>query len=174
MLSGAGRSLANRPAESKHPCVTSSIMKLMPDPLETEVQPGEASEAFYARALPRIRRFMLGLALPVAVFIILRFGWKLALGFVVGSAIAYVNFYWLKRVVMGLTDKVIATGKRPSSAGIVLRFTGRYLLMALAAYAIFKVSPASLYGLFAGLFLPVGAIMCEAGYELYAALRHGL
>jgi len=149
-------------------------MKLMPDPLETEVQPGEASEAFYARALPRIRRFMLGLALPVAVFILLRFGWKLALGFVVGSAIAYVNFYCLKRVVTGLADKVTATGKRPSSAGIVLRFTGRYLLMALAAYAIFKVSPASLYGLFAGLFLPVGAIMCEAGYELYAALRHGL
>jgi hypothetical protein len=46
--------------------------------------------------------------------------------------------------------------------------------MALAAYAIFKFSPASLYGLFAGLFLPVGAIMCEAAYELYAALRHGL
>lgn len=117
---------------------------------------------------------MLGLALPVAVFILLRFGWKIGLGFVVGCAIAYVNFYWLKRVVTGLADKVTATGKRPSSAGIVLRFTGRYLLMALAAYAIFKISPASLYGLFAGLFLPVGAIMCEAGYELYAALRHGL
>jgi hypothetical protein len=146
----------------------------MPEPLESEVEHQDASEAFYARALPRLRRFMLGLAIPVAVFILLRFGWKIALGFVVGCAIAYVNFYWLKRVVMGLADKVSATGKRPSSAAIVLRFVGRYLLTALAAYAIFKISPASLYGLFVGLFLPVGAIMCEAGYELYTALRRGL
>ena len=149
-------------------------MHLMADSLEPELKDREASEAFYARALPRIRRFMIGLAFPIAVFILLRFGWKIALGFVVGSAIAYVNFYWLKRVVRGLADKVTASGKRPSSAGIVLRFLGRYFLMALAAYAIFKISPASLYGMFAGLFLPVGAIMCEAAYELYAALRHGL
>ncbi len=142
--------------------------------MSAPLQPAAASDAFYARVLPRIRRFMIGLALPVAVFVLLRFGWKIGLGFVVGCTIAYVNFYWLKRVVTGLADKVTATGKRPSSAGIVLRFVGRYLLMALAAYAIFKISPASLYGLFAGLFLPVGAIMCEAGYELYAALRHGL
>lgn len=142
--------------------------------LEPELKAQAASDAFYARVLPRIRRFMLGLAIPVAIFVLLRYGWKIGLGFVVGCAIAYVNFYWLKRVVTGLADKVTATGKRPSSAGIVVRFLGRYLLMAAAAYAIFKISPASLYGLFAGLFLPVGAIMCEAGYELYAALRHGL
>ena len=147
----------------------------MADPLQPILpDEAEASEVFYARALPRIRRFMLGLALPVAVFVLLRFGWRIGLGFVVGCAIASLNFYWLKRVVSGLADKVTATGKRPSSAGIVLRFVGRYLLMALAAYAIFKISPASLYGLFAGLFLPVGAIMCEAGYELYAALFRGL
>jgi hypothetical protein len=136
--------------------------------------PAEASEAFYSRALPRIRRFMIGLAIPLAIFILLRFGLKIGLGFIVGCAIAYLNFYWLKRVVSGLADKVTGTGKRASSAGIVLRFLARYFLMALAAYAIFRISPASLYGLFAGLFLPVAAIMCEAGYELYAALRYGL
>ena len=146
----------------------------MAGPLEPELKDGEAADAFYARVLPRIRRFMIGLAIPVAILVLLRYGWKIALGFMVGCAIAYANFYWLKRVVTGLADKVTATGKRPSSAGIVVRFLGRYFLMAAAAYAIFKISPASLYGLFAGLFLPVGAIMCEAGYELYAALRHGL
>jgi hypothetical protein len=141
--------------------------------LEPDVQRQAASEAFYSRVLPRIRRFMLGLAIPMAVLVLLRFGLKIALGFLVGCAIAYVNFYWLKRAVTALADKVTATGECPSSAGVVLRFLGRYLLMAFAAYAIFKISPASLYGLFAGLFLPVAAILCEAGYELYAALRHG-
>jgi hypothetical protein len=145
----------------------------MPDPLESEVEHHDVSEAFYARALPRIRRFMLGLAIPMAVLVLLRFGLKMALGFLVGCAIAYLNFYWLKRAVTALADKVTATGECPSSAGVVLRFLGRYLLMAFAAYAIFKISPASLYGLFAGLFLPVAAILSEAGYELYAALRHG-
>lgn len=146
----------------------------MPDPLQPILpDKTEASEALYARVLPRIRGFMISIAIPVAVFVLLRFGWKIALGFIIGCAIAYVNFYWLKRAVSALADHVTATGKRPSSAATVLRFLGRYLLMALAAYAIFTISPASLYGLFAGLFLPVAAIMCEAGYELYAALRQG-
>jgi hypothetical protein len=149
-------------------------MHLMADPLEPELKDREASDAFYARALPRIRRFMIGLAIPVTALVLLRFGWRIALGFAVGCAIAYLNFYWLKRVVTGLADRVTAAGKRPSSAGVVWRFLARYLLMALAAYVIFTFSRSSLYGLFAGLFLPVAAIMCEAGYELYAALRHGL
>ncbi|MGE5204793.1 MAG: ATP synthase subunit I [Chlamydiota bacterium] len=146
----------------------------MPDPLQPVLPDEAASEAFYARVLPRIRRFMVGLATPVAVFVLLRFGWKIGLGFVVGCLIAYVNFYWLKRTVNSLADQLTATGKRPSSAGVVLGFVGRYLLMALAACVIFTFSRASLYGLLAGLFLPVAAILCEAGYELYAALRWGL
>jgi hypothetical protein len=47
-------------------------------------------------------------------------------------------------------------------------------LMALGAYVILTVSPASLNGLLAGLFLPVAAIACEAVYELYAALARGV
>jgi hypothetical protein len=31
-----------------------------------------------------------------------------------------------------------------------------------------------LYGFFAGLFLPVAAILCEAVYEVYAALIRGI
>ena len=46
--------------------------------------------------------------------------------------------------------------------------------MGLAAYGILTVSPASLYGLLAGLFLPVAAIACEAAYEVYVALARGL
>lgn len=138
------------------------------------LQPDAISDAFYARALPRIRRFMIGIAIPIAALVVLRFGWRIALGFVVGCAIACMNFYWLKRTVNSLADQLTATGQRPSSAGVVLRFLARYFLMAVAAYVIFTLSPASLYGLFAGLFLPVAAILCEAGYELYSALRHGL
>jgi len=77
-------------------------------------------------------------------------------------------------VVSGLADRVTQTGQRQSGKGVVLRFLLRYFLMAVGAYVIFSVSPASLYGLFAGLFLPVAGIACEAAYELYAALARGM
>ena len=57
---------------------------------------------------------------------------------------------------------------------MVFRFLLRYILMAVRAYVILTVSPASLNGLLAGLFLPVAAILCEAGYEVYAALIRGV
>jgi len=44
-------------------------------------------------------------------------------------------------------------------------------LMAIAAFVILTVSRDSLYGFFAGLFLPVAAILCELGYEMYKVIR---
>ena len=117
---------------------------------------------------------MLGCAIIVGGATWLHFGWRIALGFACGCAIAYLNFYWLERVVSALADRATQSGYKQSSGGVVFRFLFRYVLMALAAYAILTVSPASLYGLFAGLFLPVAGIACEAGYELYAALARGV
>jgi ATP synthase I chain len=130
-------------------------------------------EAFYSGALDRISRFMLVLALTVSAAAWWRYSWHIALGFACGSAVAYLNFHWLKRVVTALADRATQPGHTQSSHGVVLRFLLRYVLMGLAAYAIFSVSPASLYGLFAGLFLPVAAIAGEAAYELWVALARG-
>jgi len=132
------------------------------------------AESFYAGAITRIPRFMLALSVAFAAVAWLHFGWRIALGFACGCAVAYLNFHWLERVVTALMDRATQTGYRQSSGGIVFRFLLRYFLMALAAYAIFSVSPASLYGLFAGLFLPAAGIACEAAYEVYVALSRGL
>ncbi len=133
-----------------------------------------ASESFYSGALDRIRRTMIVLAIVLSAAAWALFGWRIVLGFACGCAVAYLNFHWLKRVISALADRITQTGKRQSGRGIVLRFLLRYLLMGLAAYVIFSVSPASLYGLLAGLFLPVGAIACEAAYELYVAVARGI
>jgi hypothetical protein len=132
------------------------------------------SEAFYSGALERIRWSMIGIAIAALAIAFLRFGPRAAVGVVLGCAIAYLNFHWLKRVVTAMAERITNTGKTQSAKGIVLRFVLRYLLMGLAAYVILSVSPASLYGLFAGLFLPVAAIACEAGYEVYVAVARGL
>ena len=97
----------------------------------------------------------------------------MALGFLLGCVIAYLNFQWLKSGVSGLADRVTNAGKSQSGKGIVARFLLRYGLLATAAYVILISFPASLPGLFAGLFLPVGAIACEAAYELYAGIKRG-
>jgi hypothetical protein len=139
----------------------------------TTPQVNPQAESFYAGALARIRRFMLALAVGLILLAFFRFSPIIAAGFALGCIISYLNFYWLKKAVSGLADRVTASEHKPSSRSIVRSFLLRYVLVALAAYAIFKISRASLYGLLAGLFLPVAAIVCEAAYELYAALRRG-
>jgi hypothetical protein len=111
---------------------------------------------------------VLGAAALITAFIF--FGWRIAIGFALGATIAYVNFHWLKKVVAALADLTIGTGTPASSRSVVHRFLLRFFLMAIIAFVILAVSRESLYGLFAGLFLPVAAILCEAGYEAYAAL----
>jgi hypothetical protein len=133
--------------------------------------PAESGDDFYSRALLRIQRLMLVLGIAALVVLSAIFGWRIGLGFALGAAIAEFNFYWLKKVVAGLAESTsgIVSGRR-----VRQRFLLRYFLMAAVAFVILTVSRKSLYGLFAGLFLPVAAILCEAAYEAYAALIRGL
>jgi hypothetical protein len=133
-----------------------------------------AAEVVYEGALLRIQRSMLVLAVLLPLVASFWLGWRTGLGLALGSAVAYLNFVWLKRGVEGFADRIVGDGKPSSGKGIVTRFLLRYVLMGLAAYGILTVSPASLYGLLAGLFLPVAAIACEAAYEAYVALARGL
>jgi ATP synthase I chain len=148
----------------------------MPDPTQAEPSPAQAAAAehFYSGALHRIRWFMAALAPLLVAAAGWKFGLRPAAGFAFGCGIAYVNFHWLKRVIAGFADRATGAANSQSGSGIVFRFLVRYLLMAVGAYVILTVSPASLNGLLAGLFLPVAAIGCEAAYELYAALTRGV
>jgi ATP synthase I chain len=102
------------------------------------------------------------------------FGARMALGLALGASVAYVNFRWLEQVIAGIADLTIQSGTPASGRGVVHRFLLRYFLMAIIAFVILTVSRESLYGLFAGLLLPVAAILCEAVYEGYAALVRGM
>ncbi len=142
--------------------------------IELDSAQAAASEHFYSGALQRIGRLMAVLAALLTAAAWWRFGLRCAVGFACGCAIAYINFDWLKRVIAGFVDRATGAATSQSGQGIVFRFLLRYVLMALGAYVILTVSPASLNGLLAGLFLPVAAIVCEAAYEVYAALARGV
>lgn len=132
-----------------------------------------AAEAFAANTFRRIILTMVFLLIACTPVLWVKFGGGMALSFAVGGAISLVNFYWLKRTLTALVDAVAVAGKTRSPAGIVLRFVLRYLLIAAASYVIFKSSEMSMYGLCAGLSLPVGAVLIEAAYTVYGALRRG-
>jgi hypothetical protein len=136
--------------------------------------PADTAEAFYSGALLRIERCMGILAVALPLFAWVRFGGRTAIGLACGCLVALLNFVWLKRGVEALAERVVGAGKPQSGKGTVARFLLRSVLMGLAAYGILAVSPASLYGLLVGLFLPVAAIACEAAYEAYVALARGL
>jgi len=125
------------------------------------------ADDFYSRVLERIQRITIVLGVAALAMAWGYFGWRIGLGFALGGCVAYVNFYWLKKVVAGIAKLTIQSGTPASSRGIVHRFLLRYFLMAVVAFVILTVSRESLYGLFAGLFLPVAAILCEAAYETY-------
>jgi hypothetical protein len=146
----------------------------MPNEIPIDSTPQPASDIFYAAALTRIHNFMIVLAVVFSAGAWWKFGRWAAGGFLLGCLIAYLNFHWLKSGVAGLADRATNSSRAQSGKGIVARFLLRYILLGLAAYAILTSFPASLPGLFVGLFLPVGAIVCEAFYELYAAIARGI
>lgn len=133
-----------------------------------------SSDDLHLHAVDRLPRFMMALGILITLAASTLYGRYAALGVLLGSVIALLNFQWLKSGVSALADRVTNTGKAQSGKGIIARFLLRYVLMGAVAYGILTSFPASLRGLFVGLFLPVGAIACEAGYELYGALarRH--
>jgi ATP synthase I chain len=133
--------------------------------------PASAAEQFYGGALARIRRFMLiiaGLGLAACV---VRFRWPVAVGFLIGAVISYLNHRWLERVVEGLGERIASGKSRERGGGLVARAVLRYVFIAGGAYVIFNVSLAGLYGFLGGICLPIAAIACEAAVEIYTGFH---
>jgi hypothetical protein len=132
------------------------------------------AERFYEGAYSRIMRSMAVFAAVFTVAADIKFGWRVAGGFLIGCGLAVVNFLWLKRTIATLATKIIEPQAESSSKKPTTKWVLRYALFGGIAYVIFKSSIFSLTGVMVGLFLPVAAILTEAVYETYAALRRGL
>jgi hypothetical protein len=113
------------------------------------------------------------LAIAVSFALGLKAGWPVALGFLTGAAVAYLNFRWLKSTVVALSDAVTESGREASKPSVVLRFLTRFVLIAVGAYVIFVSYPVAFHGFLGGLLVPVLAILSEAAYVVYLAIRWG-
>lgn len=131
------------------------------------------AEQFYSGAIRRILRILAILAVALIAPVWLAFGLASALGFAAGAAASWLNFHSLARGVEGLADRIVNTQSQERGSIVLARFLLRYLLVGILAYAIFKGSYDAFRGFLAGLCLPVAAILSEAAYETYAAVRRG-
>jgi len=116
---------------------------------------------FYPRALRRITRIAVVLALAATMISGFLFGPSAAAGFGVGAVLSIFNLYWWKRVAGGMGD----TGKSRRSASAV--FLGmRYVLLGVICFGIIKFFGVSYLALLAGLLISVAAVLVEIVYEL--------
>jgi hypothetical protein len=130
-------------------------------------------EAFFDQASPRIRRFLLALAIAGVGTCALLFRWPVTAGFLAGAIVSYVNQVWLERAVDALGARITAEQSRERGGVIVFRALLRYVFIALGAYVIFNVSLAGLYGFLGGVCLPIAAVACEVAVEVFVVLRRG-
>lgn len=136
-------------------------------------QEATAADRFFSAAIPRMLRFLLIIGAIFTVLAVWRFGLITAIGFAAGSFIAYLSFRSLHKAVQALAARVVETHRPEGGFSLVNGFFLRYLLAGIVAYVIFTSSSQAFRGFLFGLCTPVAAMLMEAGFEAYSALRRG-
>ena len=81
----------------------------MPEPTSS------AADEFFERALKRIRKYMIAVSVVGLLVCLIFFRWPVAVGFLAGAVISYVNHRWLERAVDALGERI--TSRREQGAG---------------------------------------------------------
>ena len=126
-------------------------------------------EAFGTATLRRVEWMTLALGGLGAIWAGSRWGWRGALGLVVGTALSWLNFRWLKGGVQAFGKA--ATEQAGSSAARVpvsayVKFIGRFGLLLVVVYVILTRSWVPPVPLFAGLFASAAGVVVAMVWEL--------
>jgi ATP synthase I chain len=140
-----------------------------PPPAPTET----SADRFFSAAIPRMLRFLLILGAALTLCAAWRFGWIAGLGFAAGALIAYLSFRSLNKAVQSLASRIVDAKQSDRGFSLVNGFFLRYLLAGIVAYVIFTSSSQAFRGFLFGLCTPVAAMVMEAGFEAWSALRRG-
>jgi len=118
-------------------------------------------------------RLVLILGAVFTAMVAWRFGRVTAIGFGAGAFISYLSFRSLNKAVHALAARVVESQQPERGFSLVNGFFLRYLLAGIVAYVIFTSSSQAFRGFLFGLCTPVGAMLAEAAFEAYSALRRG-
>lgn len=101
--------------------------------------------------------------------------WDWAEGLFLGSALAWLNFHWMKRGIWAFTVAATAAEnggeKRQPSAATYLAAVFRYALIGLALYVIFRFLHVSLVSLAVGLCAFAAAIITATVWEIIQSVQ---
>ena len=112
------------------------------------------------RRLNRSSLILTLLAVPVFFFV---YSLKAALSIAAGAGLSYVNFHWLKQAV----DFVVLQGAQGNRAPrVLMKFVGRYALIALFLYVTIRSSALDLVFVLAGLLVYIADILIECVSEV--------
>jgi hypothetical protein len=142
-------------------------------PLPPEIEASTSADRFFTAAIPRMLRFVLVFGAVFSLGTAWRFGWIAALGFAAGAFIAYLSFRSLNKAVQSLASRIVDAKQPASGFSLVHGFFLRYVLAGIVAYVIFTSSSQAFRGFLFGLCTPVAAMLMEAAFEVYSALRRG-
>jgi len=123
----------------------------------------------YDRAVERIGRSMVAVAILGTALAWVAGGWRWGAGFLFGALISGLNFRWLRRLVESLGPASLQKPKKLTYRSVFLAF--RYLLLAGAGYVILRLSEISLPAAITGLFVLVGAVFIEVVFEIVHARK---
>jgi hypothetical protein len=119
----------------------------------------------YRRAIGRIEKFTVFLAVTGTIAIGLIMDSRHALGFGAGSLLAYLSFLLIKRLANALAPHSDLPSRRETTAGLVLR----YAVIGATVFGIMKFTGIGAWPVFAGLLTTVAAVIAEVVYELVTA-----
>ena len=117
----------------------------------------------YERAAWRIVRTMAAVGVIGTALALARWGWRTGAGFLVGALLSGVQYIWLKALVDAL-----GSGKKHARG---LRMALRFLALAGAAYAIFRLIPINPVAVLAGIFVLTIAVFAEVIFEIVYARK---
>jgi ATP synthase I chain len=124
--------------------------------------------AYYRSAQRRIEGWTLGLGALISVAAAMRVSGRAGAGVAAGTALAWLNFRWLKKGIAVLeahsTQPSLQMTRVPRS--VYVRFFGGYALLLAVLYAIFFYSLLPAQAVLVGLFTLVGGIVIEGVYQL--------
>lgn len=120
------------------------------------------------QAEARLPRWMAGLSI-LGVLVLLAAGQgRLAAGFAVGAGLGVLNYLWLHQAI----ETLLATVQPRVPKSVAIRFAVRYPLAFGVVYLFYRTGWLPFTTVLAGLFVPVAAVLIEAGIQVGLGWRY--
>jgi hypothetical protein len=121
-----------------------------------------------AQAETRLPRWMMGLSVAGVLGALLYGRVPFAAGFALGAALAILNYFWLHQAL----EHLFATQRSRLPWGVVAKFAVRYPLAFGMIYFFYWTGWLPFSAILAGLFVPVGGVLIEAGIQIGRGWRY--